>query len=77
MIAINCRLMVLVIATGFLVSSCSNEKSPSIYNEWRIAGGNSSGNKYTSLTQIDTSNVQQLEIAWEYHTGDADTAAPA
>ena len=37
--------------------------------------GNFTGNKYSTLTQIDTSNVQQLQIAWTYHTGDADTAA--
>ncbi|MHA4806720.1 outer membrane protein assembly factor BamB family protein [Flavitalea flava] len=28
---------------------------------------------YSSLTEIDTSNVQNLQIAWTYHTGDADT----
>ncbi len=33
------------------------------------------GNKYSSLAQIDTSNVQQLVPAWTYHTRDVDTAA--
>src|SRR6187402_2027523 len=28
---------------------------------------------YSSLTQIDTTNVSQLKVAWTYHTGDADT----
>jgi len=28
---------------------------------------------YSSLVQVDTSNVQQLQVAWAYHTGDADT----
>ena len=28
---------------------------------------------YSSLTQIDTSNVSQLKVAWTYHTGDADS----
>jgi quinoprotein glucose dehydrogenase len=45
------------------------------YTGWSMVGGNPSGNKYSSLAQIDTSNVQQLEIAWTYNTGDADTAA--
>jgi quinoprotein glucose dehydrogenase len=45
------------------------------YARWEVVGGNASGNKYSSLTQIDTSNVQQLRVAWEYHAGDADTAA--
>jgi quinoprotein glucose dehydrogenase len=28
---------------------------------------------YSPLTQIDTANVQNLQVAWTYHTGDADT----
>lgn len=28
---------------------------------------------YSSLTEIDTSNVAQLKVAWTYHTKDADT----
>ncbi|HEX9514036.1 MAG TPA: PQQ-binding-like beta-propeller repeat protein [Puia sp.] len=28
---------------------------------------------YSPLTQIDTTNVQNLQVAWTYHTGDADT----
>ena len=28
---------------------------------------------YSPLTQIDTANVQDLQVAWTYHTGDADT----
>jgi quinoprotein glucose dehydrogenase len=28
---------------------------------------------YSALTQIDTANVQGLQVAWTYHTGDADT----
>ena len=28
---------------------------------------------YSPLTQIDTANVQGLQVAWTYHTGDADT----
>jgi len=29
------------------------------------------GAKYSALSQIDTANVGDLELAWEYHTGDA------
>jgi len=28
---------------------------------------------YSLLTQVDTSNVQSLKVAWVYHTGDVDT----
>jgi quinoprotein glucose dehydrogenase len=65
---------VLIIALLYFAVSCNNNK-PLEFNDWKIANGNSSGNKYSSLTQIDTSNVSQLKVAWEFHTNDADTAA--
>ncbi|HVU55173.1 MAG TPA: PQQ-binding-like beta-propeller repeat protein [Puia sp.] len=48
-----------LLLTGVL--SCSHDKreDPSIH--------------YSALTQIDTSNVQGLHVAWTYHTGDMDT----
>lgn len=49
--------------------------APDQYSGWAIVNGNYTGNKYSSLTQIDTGNVKQLRVAWTYHTGDADTAA--
>ncbi len=42
---------------------------------WEVVNGNPTGNKFSSLHQIDTANVQQLKVAWTYHTGDVDTAA--
>ncbi|HEX5026234.1 MAG TPA: PQQ-binding-like beta-propeller repeat protein [Agriterribacter sp.] len=45
------------------------------FSGWNMVHGNSTANKYSSLTQIDTANVQQLQVVWTYHTGDADTAA--
>ena len=39
---------------------------------WEVYGGNKEGTRYSALSQIDTTNVGQLEIAWTYHTGDAD-----
>lgn len=61
---------------SFFFSSCGHAKpSGSPFDKWEIAGGNASGDKYSSLDQIDTSNVQRLQLAWTYHTGDMDTAA--
>src|SRR6185503_611621 len=37
-------------------------------------GGNKENNHYSSLSQIDTSNVNQLQPVWTFTTGDADTA---
>lgn len=42
-------------------------------NDWRNYGGSKENTRYSALQQIDTNNVQQLQVAWEYHTGDADT----
>src|SRR4051812_189238 len=55
--------------------SCNNDRSSSAYNGWEKAHGNSDGNHYSSLTDIDTNNVRQLQVAWTFHTGDADTSA--
>lgn len=55
----------------FLFFSCKN--SPGGPFDWRSYGGNKETTRYSSLTQIDTANVQQLQLAWEFHTGDADT----
>jgi quinoprotein glucose dehydrogenase len=38
--------------------------------EWPVYGGNKAGNRYSPLTQINTQNVQQLQVAWTYNTGD-------
>ena len=65
-----------IIFTAFLIiliSSCNTLPDP--YQGWEVVNGNPSGNKFSCLLQIDTSNVQQLKPAWIYHTGDADTAA--
>ena len=56
----------------FLLSSCN--RKPDKYNSWQAYGGSKENIHYSSLSQIDTSNVQNLQVAWEYHTGDADTA---
>lgn len=58
-----------------LLFSCSDNKTSTHFSGWPLVGGNIYGNKYSSLSQIDTNNVNQLTVAWEYHSGDADTAA--
>jgi quinoprotein glucose dehydrogenase len=56
----------------FLITSCS--KSGKKYNTWENYGGNKENNHYSSLSQIDTGNVNHLQPAWIFNTGDADTA---
>jgi len=54
----------------FLLFSCNTPKE---YKTWQVYNGTKEGMKYSSLTQVDTSNVGQLQVAWTYNTGDADT----
>lgn len=37
---------------------------------WNSFHGQLSAQKYSPLSQIDTSNVGKLKLAWQYHTGD-------
>src|SRR4051812_8942941 len=57
-----------------LVVAC-NDREHTNYTGWTRVHGNDDGNKYSSLSEIDTTNVQKLSVAWIFHTGDADTAA--
>jgi glucose dehydrogenase len=41
------------------------------HSGWRDYGGGSDAAQYSSLRQINKSNVKQLAVAWSYSTGDA------
>ena len=38
--------------------------------EWEVSRGNLESNCYSELDQINTKNVQDLQVAWTFHTGD-------
>ena len=38
--------------------------------QWPSYGNTAGGTRYSPLTQIDRGNVEYLELAWTYHTGD-------
>jgi len=59
--------------TGFLFFTACTSKKQS-FTTWQNYGGNKENNHYSSLTQIDTNNVSQLQVTWTFNTGDADTA---
>jgi quinoprotein glucose dehydrogenase len=50
------------------------KSSPRTYSSWESYGGGGESLHYSSLTEIDTANVSGLQVAWTFHTGDADTA---
>jgi quinoprotein glucose dehydrogenase len=55
-----------LLITFLFLSACQSHNT-----EWSVYGGNKTANHYSPLKQVDTSNVSQLRIAWEYHTGDS------
>jgi quinoprotein glucose dehydrogenase len=64
-------LSLLLITSWIIIISCSSPDKE--YTGWQVYNGSSEGLKYSSLKQINATNVNQLEVAWAYHTGDADT----
>ncbi|CAG5008488.1 Outer membrane protein assembly factor BamB [Dyadobacter sp. CECT 9275] len=38
--------------------------------DWPAYGGNSAGNRYSPLTQINKENVKNLRVAWQFDTGE-------
>lgn len=58
-----------------LAALFSCKPHPPARDTWTMYNGSPDAQKYSSLAQIDTSNVSALRPRWTYHTGDADTAA--
>lgn len=54
----------------FTLSGCGTEDHGN--TDWEVRGGNNKQERYSELTQVDTSNVSELEVAWTYHTRDLD-----
>ncbi len=66
----NARLLVLPVLGLLLLTGC--ERVPDPYRTWRVYGGDAGSSQYSALDQINRANVAQLEVAWVYHTGDAE-----
>ena len=52
------------------VAACSRSARTGPNTDWRVTGGDPGNTRFSSLDQIDTTNVAQLRVAWTYHTGD-------
>ena len=63
-----------ILSALFIFCLCScNTPYKKDYSNWMVNGGSKETIRYSSLIQIDTSNVNKLQVAWTYHTNDADT----
>ncbi len=57
----------LIVATCLL--SCN--ESTIDYTQWRTYGGTTDAARYSFLGQINVDNVKNLQVAWEFHSGDS------
>jgi quinoprotein glucose dehydrogenase len=66
------RSLLAALLVGSLVCApCSSSQSQSATGtEWTAYGRDVLGGRYSTLTQIDTTNVARLAVAWTYHTGE-------
>ncbi|WP_162053220.1 outer membrane protein assembly factor BamB family protein [Pontibacter pamirensis] len=70
-------LWVVLPLAGALFYSCATQpeteqEEQEVYSGWPTYAGSKAGNRYSSNEQITPENVDQLEIAWRYSTGDKD-----
>jgi len=64
------RLLFFIASMGLLSSSLQA-------NEWTHYGGDAGGNRYSALSEITPTNVDDLEEAWVYSTGDLENRSEA
>ncbi len=59
------------VAVILFVSGCTNfESSVRPGKDYPVYGGNKAGNRYSSLDQINTGNVEKLKPAWIYNSSE-------
>ena len=63
---VNCALLCLAITVAGQAAHADQD-----YKMWKDYGGGPDSSHFVDLMQIDKSNVNQLEVAWFYPTGDS------
>ncbi len=66
-------LATIILASGFaLRTAWAHPKSSSspVARDWSVYGGSPEYQHYSSLAQINRSNVKQLQVAWSYDSGE-------
>jgi quinoprotein glucose dehydrogenase len=61
-------MLLLSIASGLSLSG----QTRNVPREWRDYGGGPDSSRFVAATQIDTSNVARLQVAWTYPSGQTD-----
>ncbi|GAB3925212.1 outer membrane protein assembly factor BamB family protein [Larkinella terrae] len=61
-----------LVVSGLVLGSCllygmeNRNTAPDTGKDWPNYGGNKAGNRYSPLSQINTENVKNLQVAWMY-----------
>ena len=66
---------VFALCLTWLVYHEATAQAQNSYREWRHFGGGSENIHYTTLDQITKTNVNKLQVAWTYDTGDVFTGS--
>lgn len=61
--------LMLVLSFSLIVGCSPDTSTQSV--EWPVYSADKAGSKYSSLDQINTANVAQLDLAWTFRTGDS------
>lgn len=64
--------LIFLLSGSLYLTSCkfNENRNDDIGNDWPVYGGNSAGNRFSPLDQINKKNVKQLQVAWTYNTGE-------
>lgn len=65
-----CLSSLLVCLLFLFVTGCSQVKEDKVRENWPVAMGDKLSSQYSYLDEINKENINQLQPAWEYHTGD-------
>ena len=69
----SCLLPIFLIFLIIHLIGCTRKKTDSIIGaekDWPVYLGDNYSSQYSRLSQINKDNIDQLEVVWEYHTGD-------
>jgi quinoprotein glucose dehydrogenase len=69
---ISCRLWRILLGLAALALASAARGQSTEDTGWPNYGNDAGGSRYSTLTQIDRSNVTQLRVAWTYRTGALD-----
>ena len=60
------------LALHYVPAQAQETSAADRYRTWKRFGGDATNSQYSSLDQINKTNVSELEVAWVYHSGKAE-----